>query len=227
MNRLAGTLFNGRPTLDAQGAAQVWAYGVKTSLATTTKGTSGWIPTRITLTDGGDYLHGVITDATVAATGQRVNTPTATKIPVTPGHTYTVKAMGRTNTAASVVTAIQFHDAGGVLIAGSFVVGADVPMNATTFTPASSVTVVAPPTAATTVASIGLSATGARSIGQFLDIQSGYLTDDTSGAQYPLDLVGCLNAIANTSGVELQGVLNILAGTQGLGVDEAASRIVA
>lgn len=213
MNRLAGTT-----GMDAQGAANVWANSVYPSSSSTT----GWSGNaRVTIADNGDHIRATLTDATIAALAQNVR---ALGLSGVPGRTYTATGQSRTNTASSVVIAIDFQDGASASLGTTF--GNSVTLNDTTFTQLDTVTATAPVGTVFIVVYYALAATGARAIGQWFDIRRAFVMDGTNGGG-TLDLVGALNKKAETSGVALQGVLNILAETQGLDVDGAASRIVA
>lgn len=132
----------------------------------------------------GTGLRLTITDALAVSFAQRINGPTGTgtRIPVTPGVTYTLSIGLRSNTAANGGCAFLFYDAAGALISQPS--GPFVTLNSLDYTRASS-TQIAPPLAAWLSPQFGL-VTGGRNIGEWVDFQQ-VLGEKSLTAGIPFD----------------------------------------
>lgn len=222
MNRLAGTLneFN-VPTLDAQGAARIWAGQptIAAVHAATTAATSGVYAAGPDVNNPGigatitaPSNAALVVDSHTMLLGERVlywkNTDAKTN------GVYTVTNAGSPSTKWVITRSSDADDAFNIrnnayttVTAGTSYGGANW---GKTFA----------------INSPGTGANGGIVFG----------TDNISFVEHVafpttilLDLVGCLNYKAgiadNSKYFELQGILNVLAGTSGLGENEAAARI--
>lgn len=137
--------------------------------------------TRSTSVAAGGYTRFTITDALAADMAQRGSTAVytgASAIPVEAGASYFVSAEVRSSTAATFMRGyVQFADAAGVLLGGSYPLST-VAVNAAVFNTVAGV-IVAPATATRAMISIGYSGVTARAIGETFDIRNLFMEKST------------------------------------------------
>ena len=126
--------------------------------------------TRMTLSLQSGFVRGTITDATVANFAQRFSAASVpVGFPVTAGQTYTLSAYGRTTAAAAQMgLQIQWYQSNGTTLI-STTSNTPVTVNASTFT-RFSYTLTAPTGAAYVMWYVGIPGTGARAIGDTVDV---------------------------------------------------------
>lgn len=142
--------------------------------------TTGMAFTRCTGAVNTGFVRCTVTDALVAAFGQRVQWA---GVPLNVGGLFQVYAEGRSDvTVPNLATQLLFLNGGFAQVGPAFM-GATTPVNATSgsFTPLGVVTGVAPAGAVFAVGWVGIPGTTARSLGQIFDVRRFLIEEGTSG----------------------------------------------
>lgn len=130
---------------------------------------------RCTLSDGGSYIRGTVTDALAANLAQLITPAPADAsnyAPVVPGNTMTISAEGRSSISITLSVVIQYFDSAFAYISGSQTAGAATATNASTFTALSPVTSTAPAGAAYARWFVAIAGTSPRPIDTTFDARN-------------------------------------------------------
>lgn len=147
---------------------------VQNPISSSVKTVYGWVASRADSAVKAGYIRLTINDATATDMAQRLNSRTTTYQAVEASTLRQFQAKVRTNTGLPCKLTVVFYNSGGTLISS---------VSSTTVTPDStnfsllSVQTTTPSTAAYAYLQVGLSGTGTRSIGQWLDVKEVFAGD--------------------------------------------------